>query len=102
MTDLMAFLKARLDADQAEADRIHDIFCDIHRGFAGERGDCDCGEPARVLAEVAALRRIVELHDTIPEEEYCAWCDERKPCQTLRLLATIWADHPDYREEWRP
>ena len=24
------------------------------------------------------------------------------PCYTLRVLATEWSHHPDYREEWRP
>jgi hypothetical protein len=24
------------------------------------------------------------------------------PCQTLRLLALPYADHPDYRPEWKP
>jgi hypothetical protein len=24
------------------------------------------------------------------------------PCSTLRTIAAAWADHPDYREEWRP
>jgi hypothetical protein len=24
------------------------------------------------------------------------------PCDTLKLLALPYADHPDYRDEWRP
>lgn len=24
------------------------------------------------------------------------------PCYTLRILAAEWAQHPDYRQEWRP
>ncbi len=23
-------------------------------------------------------------------------------CRTVRLLAAIWSDHPDYRDEWKP
>lgn len=73
-------------------------------------------DPARVLAECVAKRRIVELHsryecDTAgyPGHERCgeiAVCDKcddaRFPCDTLRLLALPYADHPDWREEWRP
>lgn len=68
--------------------------------------------PARVLAECAAKRRIVELHrgqkalwddDENPLEVVeCPECGVLFPCPTLRLLALPYADHPDYREEWRP
>lgn len=43
-------------------------------------------DPARVLAEVEAKRRIV-FEVAMP---------------VLALLALPYADHPDYREEWRP
>lgn len=58
-------------------------------------------DPARVLAEVEAKRQIVEHHGE-PHEcpEYdVAW---DSPCPTLRHLAAVYADHPDYREEWKP
>jgi hypothetical protein len=38
----------------------------------------------------------------------CATCRDESgqpaawPCYTLRLLASEWADHPDYRHAWRP
>lgn len=80
--------------------------------------------PARVLAESEAKRRIVELHPLNPywgldrygrwlprEGEPKAWyCDcqaedgmiqGEAPCPTLRILALLYDDHPDYREEWR-
>jgi len=28
-------------------------------------------------------------------------CDGGWPCETLRLLASVYADHPAYQEEWR-
>lgn len=68
-------------------------------------------DPARVLADVAAKRRIIDLHAHCPEQAWdgsnitgdCRECiDEHYPCGTLRLLALPFADHPDYREEWRP
>jgi hypothetical protein len=76
-------------------------------------------DPARVLAECAAKRRIVELHPLMDGTTYrgtpcCARCtangeypadddytDEQNwPCPTLRALASVYADHPDFREEW--
>lgn len=67
------------------------------------------GQPARVLAECAAKRRIVEAHHW--EEEWengvrfasdCEDCWQSPPCHTLRALASVYADHPDYRVEWKP
>jgi hypothetical protein len=74
-------------------------------------------DPARVLREVEAMRRIVEMHppqptsDGAPECRECSWYEayegfndhsEPWPCPTLRTLATIWADHEDYRAGWAP
>lgn len=57
----------------------------------------------RVLAECEAKRQIVEAYagmEALPSEE------QREQRATLRwacqLLAAPYADHPDYREEWRP
>lgn len=66
-------------------------------------------DPARVLAESAAKRAIVELHRPIeqlwwPEQvpvEVCEMCDEERwECETICALASVYASHPDYREEW--
>ena len=72
--------------------------------------------PARVLAESEAKRRIVAEHG--PEEVAslergsfgkafvaCRRCQTMAgqiiaPCPTLRLLAQVYADHPDYQPEW--
>lgn len=64
----------------------------------GPRGSIEAS-PARVLAECEAKRRIVALH---PEMlEWCQGCaHESWPCRTLWVLASVYADHPDYREEW--
>lgn len=71
-------------------------------------------DPARVLVECAAKRGIVDEHQVTrrtPGYTYlldppCVTCGQvrprRFPCPTLRLLALPYADHPDYREEWRP
>lgn len=72
----------------------------------------------RVLAECAAKRRIIELHehakvrpDPTDEFDFGCWrCHHDRDygvlaegwCDTVRALALPYADHPDYREEWRP
>lgn len=69
--------------------------------------------PARVLREVAAKRAILAEHRIDPELlpgvcyrcrygvpahwEPAAW-----PCPTLRALAAVWRDHPDYDPSWSP
>jgi hypothetical protein len=60
----------------------------------------------RVLARCEAARRIVALHSGDEHE-----CDEQEHwapltfdalgCDTLRALASVDADHEDYRPEWR-
>jgi hypothetical protein len=81
--------------------------------------DC-CGgiyhQPDAVhLATIAAHRRIVWMHATpwlgmdecgICVDEYGGTIQddgpphEPYPCPTLRALASVYADHPDYRQEW--
>lgn len=75
-------------------------------------------DPARVLAECEAKRRIVELHsgDEPLRAHDCpgrSWLDDEAvayiggervtyvhPCPTLRALAVAYRDHPDYQQEW--
>jgi hypothetical protein len=65
---------------------------------------------SRMLAECDAKRRIVEHHGSNGDDDFalCVICTEVGPdaqgwpCQTLRLLALPYADHPDYRPEWKP
>lgn len=57
-------------------------------------------DPARVLAECEAKRRVVELHP-----DMLGWCQgcahESHPCRTLFALAQPYADHEDFQEAWR-
>jgi Family of unknown function (DUF6221) len=139
MDDLITFLRARLDEDEAwarsaaefnatewdnpstgvvstGADGLDGLLATSDRGLAGHIARHD---PARVLAEVDAKRRIIDLHHTkvfetvhgSPEFGHDFWCEVchvpsdqrgRTWCLTLRLLALPYADHPDYREDWRP
>lgn len=64
--DLVAILNARLDADTCNATHIHAVRCASHGYNPGEDGPhyapwrCDCGVPARVLADVQAKRAIIQ------------------------------------------
>jgi hypothetical protein len=72
----------------------------------------------RVLAECAAKRRIVELHQPtamlveltepgrrVPVCQTCGYPDDKYgtewPCGTLRILAQPYADRPGFPDEWR-
>lgn len=97
-------------AKYADADEVAAYPLDIHVAMFISYND-----PAYVLAECDANRRIVGEHTQrttdyadAPAEQSCGRCgkyDEDPvpyPCPTLRLLALPYADHADYREEWRP
>lgn len=67
-------------------------------------------DPARVLADCRAKRRLVTRHrlrkfyhpgPNSPSLTCSACSHVPWPCIDLRDFASAWADHPDYREEWR-
>lgn len=139
MTELIEFLRSRLDEDQTAAagagadgphwrgtnDGIFPSDASRHPG-AIVVGPYDHlpdelaehiarHDPARVLAEVNAKRAILDEHQPLKIEgdkiagcQTCSWRDDMEvlqvewPCPTVRLLALPYADHPDYRQEWRP
>lgn len=60
-------------------------------------------DPARVLAEVDAKRRIIVDYERYIAERRRAmggWYEGGSPI--LTFLAAVYAEHPDYRDEWRP
>lgn len=68
-------------------------------------------DPARVLAQVAAMRAVVDANVREQESLRKRWsygpldgevADELIADQVrlLRLLAAVWSDHEDYRVEW--
>ena len=73
-------------------------------------------DPARVLRQAGITRALVAGHtrddwfefadETTGSCKACSnYCPEcrslvRWPCGTLRLIASIWSDHPDYLPEW--
>lgn len=117
---LVEFLNARL-AEDAQADwhdRASD--CDTYNFYedTGVMGSCDCDVPQRIAREVEAKRRLIELHERVQlDQNFCeleACCElcsnwdqeglkqfyEPWPCDSLRLLALPYADHPDFQAEW--
>ncbi|AMM12338.1 DUF6221 family protein [Streptomyces albidoflavus] len=117
--DLIAFLRARLDEDEAVAraatagpwveSGVGDHGWGVSFSAPGSgveaddssQGRADAAhiarhDPARVLAEVEAKRQIVERYAWLCEhgDTGGAW--------VLPLLALPYADHPDYRDAWRP
>ena len=115
MDDLVAFLRARVAEDEARARSAAESYGDRWTADAsgGVRGSIEyvsvIGEPgspddyvarhdpARVLREVDAKRRIVDRYAWLREHG-----DTGDAAWILPLLAAAYADHPDYREEWRP
>lgn len=140
MPDLITFLKARLDEDEAAARAAStaepwrdDDGCVYADGEILHREGMDLGDqaariaehvvrwqPVRVLAEVEAMRRMVEAHSPAPEGylqhrdgHACRSCKSDRiiggrreslpvavPCGTLRLLALPHAAHPDCDPTW--
>ncbi len=114
MDDLIAFLRARLSDTAAGAEHIHDAdpscpcsaHCEYSWGYEYEPKDCDCGEPARVLAEVDAQRRRINAYTEWQATVASDGDDYARGVVAgfgvaLRLDALAYAGHADYREWWR-
>ncbi|MFF5261342.1 DUF6221 family protein [Actinomadura viridis] len=127
---LVEFLRAQLDEDERTARRAGDSFRQIGEtgvivATEGDRAEeCTSAswagvaehivrhDPARVLAEVDAKRETVRLY-----EEAVGFVEMAKShgheathyevaaesyLNVIRCDAAVYADHADYREEWRP
>ncbi|MFH8627739.1 DUF6221 family protein [Streptomyces vietnamensis] len=120
MTDLIAFLRARLDEDARAARRAGDSFRQIGEtgvivATEGDRAE-ECAsvnwagiaehivrhDPARVLAEVDAKRRMLEQFGSIAKGDFIDAGEQVVAQAALELLALPFADHPDYQDTWRP
>ncbi|HEX6471142.1 MAG TPA: DUF6221 family protein [Streptosporangiaceae bacterium] len=139
--DLVAFIRARLDEDEAIAtaaaeqhqgsatwradlmvDHIHgegaSMTLDLGRTVVDDTLNVEPGEiglthseirhialhdPAPVLRQVEAMRRVVDACEPDHRDAMESGDDSTAlATDALRLLASIWSDHPDYRAEWRP
>ena len=117
MTGEVAFLRARLDEDEAAAK----AWLPFGNPDSAQREHIARHDPARVLREVAAKRAILALHQpyTIglfgsrqaPRCEVCLsererypefWEGDPWPCATVRVLLAEYSDREDYDPAWMP
>jgi hypothetical protein len=129
--DLVQFLRDRLDEDEqaieapetwtefdesTQGTRRVDVNHSFERVIACTRAwrgvHIARHDPARVLREVEAKRRVLDetvpamngMDDRIDGEWGVGEMDpsEYESVDLLRLLALPYADHPEYQDEWRP
>ncbi|MFI6304291.1 DUF6221 family protein [Amycolatopsis thailandensis] len=114
MDDLIAFLNAQLDKDAERA------YSGWGRDPEGRWENMDEGNsvmtPRAVLADVAAKRQIIEFcgereqHfvglpgalENPKARDFLPGLRQPSHSMVLKFLALPYADHPDYREEWKP
>lgn len=111
MIPLVEFLRARLDEDEHAAKEAPQSEWDSEyaefRARGGETFDHVLRhDPARVLREVEAKRRILEqcelalsFEHPIPRDKVG---DAALASMTVAFLALPYADHAEYDESWRP
>jgi hypothetical protein len=115
MSDLTDFLLARYAEDESTIEKVWEDNTEWLPGAGIWTLDLPLGAPEhaivtkeRAAAEVAAKRAILDLHKPVLDAaDGTWWCDMLEtsthsiwPCSTIRALAAVYADHPDYREEW--
>ena len=103
------FLLARIAEDEAMAERGGS-----HNGggtFANDNYGCLLVQPARVLAECEAKRAAIKAawkdHCLIEGEwgggqSQGAMSAKNDNPAVVEALASVYADHPDFQEAWRP
>jgi hypothetical protein len=111
---LTEFLTARLNEKAAAANEIHRPrdcgSVDRDGEFSSDPVYCSCDYPARVLREVEAGRKILAAYETVLGECATLLRDQRPRKygehdglrEAVAHLASVYADHPDYDEAWRP
>lgn len=88
--DIIEFLEARIAEDETEARRaLEDL------GMAEATADL------RAFAECKAKRKIIAHHERI-DWNYEPAGDQDYMEKFLFIIAEVYANHPDYNEDWRP
>jgi Family of unknown function (DUF6221) len=119
VTDLVAFLRARLDEDERLATLARPEFftpeCLAVFASAGDAAHVIRHDPARVLREVEAKRAILaeifnyeavidgEWGDCHEADQIAAgMCPDHMPDEipALRVLAAVYSDHPHFDPAW--
>lgn len=113
------FLNARITEDEAHIQAHTPDFDECQECGFGQQPESPYSI-ARVLAECAAKRAIVEMHAPVDysglgmeSPNACTlcgadrgihdweWMKDSFPCDTLRTLAAVYAEHPEYRDAWK-
>lgn len=117
MSDLAAFLLARLDEDEAVAKDARNAWpesadsddADPDSALANRHALYEVPndlrparhvarhDPARVLREVGAMRRVIRLLGTSGQYGPVEWDPDD---EILLAMAAVWSGHPDYDPEW--
>lgn len=122
MIDIVKFLRARLDEDEAGAlsasrnggrwisqeEHVETVEGCLIADFELKSDSSHCSEhdPARVLREVAAKRAMIEPFDQAVRKHEWLHDPWHRAIWTLHLrnaiypLATVYSDHPDYDRKW--
>lgn len=120
MDDLIAFLGEQLTARAAQAPDIHTAECGYD--MLEFQSECRCGEPDRVLADVAAKRAALDgylmarraLNAAVDRhlssglryhgDEVALFRLPRRDSYELavKFAALSFAGHPEYQEAWKP
>lgn len=101
MTDVLAFITARLDEDEAITATADDYIEHFN--------------PTRLAADIAAKRRILEDYLLVTADAAIVRRVQGDTIEVASLdlvskalwpgvcyLASTWSDHPDYQPEWTP
>ena len=108
------FLEARIAEDEAAIDRRGSYphswhGTDVAGSYNPQCPDCiGVAGRERVLAECAAKRFILTMHQTYARvaaertgiQAFGAECGREVTGDVLKPLAAVYASHPDYRQEW--
>lgn len=97
-------ISGRIDAGEGI---VIDGVCESINGRLADAVHIIRHDPARVLREVEAGRMVLDLAATIMQSDIpVAFGSHKGAADALRLVlaawATIYSDHPDYQEEWKP
>lgn len=119
---IVEFLNARLDEDETKAKAargatwvasqrggVVDLDDTQGQEVTGGDGGLDWSDaefmahhdPARALREIKAKRRLIDQWaDRYSTNPHIVTTEESDAIDVLHTLASVYADHPDYRQEW--
>jgi hypothetical protein len=113
MNDIVAFLRARLDEDEAAAKKAtgehwefdgatviygHALEQVVDYVYDDNQEHIARHDPARVLREIEAKRRIIADF----EDESTPLGETRGLSGAIMHLTAVYDTHPDYQGKWRP